>query len=275
MWCDMVTWLTDGGCSVFVWKKFTQIIAWKKSRTNFWCCHETFEWLFGANYITLWMLFFFTWFFKHLGWFKLWHDCPFQHPNKGSQWLHWGKPPTEVSQDDKIPQPFTPCSQEKDCRTAEADVLFPNTWVMSLGTFLCMRVFGKEGHKNIWSQFPVMNQIRWKVNVWNTIILETWFCLPPSQSTLSSIFHYILRWQVKLVRTYVSHCFIGDFWWFDVSKTIGKYHVGQTQPLRSGDISPKVRLHFFNFLLISILLEEMSHGWILGFKNSQNSFTGW
>ena len=149
MWCDMVTWLTDGGCSVFVWKKITQIIAWKKSRTNFWCCHETFEWLFGANYITLWMLFFFTWFFKHLGWFKLWHDCPFQHPNKGSQWLHWGKPPTEVSQDDKIPQPFTPCSQEKDCRTAEADVLFPNTWVMSLGTFLCMRVFGKEGHKNI------------------------------------------------------------------------------------------------------------------------------
>ncbi len=29
--------------------------------------------------------------------------------------------------------PLTPCSQEKDCRTAEADVLFPNTWVMSRG----------------------------------------------------------------------------------------------------------------------------------------------
>lgn len=260
----------------FCLKKFTQIIAWKKSRTNFWCCHETFEWLFGANYITLWMLFFFS----H-GSLNIWDDSNFGmivHFNiriKGVNGCIGGNHPPRSVRMTRFPNRSHPAPRRRIVVPPKLMCSSLTLGWCRLARFCAWEFLERKGTKTFKSQFPVMNQIRWKVNVWNTIILETWFCLPPSQSTLSSIFHYILRWQVKLVRTYVSHCFIGDFWWFDVSKTIGKYHVGQTQPLRSGDISPKVRLHFLNFLLISILLEEMSHGWILGFKNSQNSFTGW
>ena len=174
---DMVTWLRDGGCSVFVWKKSPKLLLEKRG-TNFWCCHETFEWLFCANYITLWMLFFSHGFFKHLGWFKLWHDCPFQHPNKGS-WAALGfHPPRSVRI--RFPNRSHPAPRRR--------IVVPPKLMCSSPTLGWCRL-AQQAHESFWKgraqqhsnhQFPVMNQIRWKVNVWNTIILGTWFCLPPS-----------------------------------------------------------------------------------------------